>query len=104
MFQRCLSVLLLVAVAPVLVWGGDKQSGTGPGDQPPMVREARKAVKKHLAQIKAPREACVLEASAQDASTVRVCVWWPGDDQPTRLPLLRTFAYAAPSHRVIAEE
>lgn len=104
MFQRCLSVLLLIAIAPVLVQGGEKPGGTGAGDQPPAVREARKAVRKHLATIKAPREACVLEASAADDATVRVCVWWPGDDQPTRLPVLKTFAYAVPSHQVIPED
>jgi hypothetical protein len=104
MFQRCLSVLLLLAVAPVLVLGGEKHVGTGPGDAPPQVREARKAVKKHLAEIRAPREACVLEASEGDPGTVRVCVWWPGDDQPTRLPVMKTFAYAVPSRAVIQEE
>ena len=103
MFQRCLSVLLLIGIAPVLVWGGDT-SGTGPGDAPPVVKEARRAVRKHLAQIQAPRDACVLEVAPCDGSTVKVCVWWPGDDQPTRLPVMKTFAYAVPSKSVIQEE
>lgn len=69
----------------------------------PLVERARQAVTAHLVAVHAPRGACVLEAGPGPAGDVSVTVWWPGEDQPTRLPRLITFSYRPASGLVPPE-
>lgn len=104
MLARFVFALALVALPPLIALATPPEVPRSTILPAALAERARSAVRDHLEAAHAPRDACVVEVGRASPGEVAVAVWWPGDDQPTRLPRVLHYAYEPRSSRVLAPD